>query len=97
MPLVQPIPKPAFKRKRMVTRFPPEVEAEIRERAGGLCEGKDCPNRRGDFRGLELAHRFKEWPPNKGMGGTKRVPTAEEGWLACARCHNLEDHHRREA
>ncbi len=97
MSLVQPVPKPTWKRRHAVTSFPVEVAHTIYKRAGGLCEGKDCPNRRGDWRGLALAHRFREGMRNKGMGGSHRVPMVDDGWLACYHCHNLEDHHQTEA
>ena len=63
------------------------------DRERGFCEGKDCPNRRGDHRGLTWAHRYVTGQKNKGMGGTRRVPTANDCWRGCFICHNREDHH----
>ena len=97
MTLVEPVPKPVFKRKPSVVDFPDSVKLEIDIRSKGLCEGKDCQNRKGDTRGLVYAHRFRNGHKGKGMGGSRRIPTAEDGWKACWPCHLAEDHGLREA
>ena len=96
MQFVNPVPKPHFPKHVKGGEFSDEVKMEIWTRAKGLCEGKNCPNREGDFRGLHFCHRYRKGSPNRGMGGTKRAPTAEDGWLGCDICHDIEDHHSRD-
>jgi hypothetical protein len=95
MQFVEPVPKPNYPKKKMERGIPQYVMDEVDRRSGNLCEAPDCPNRQGDYRGMTYAHRFQEGPKNKGMGGTRRVPTAKDIWRACFPCHNRLDHHIR--
>ena len=107
MTLVKPVPKPVFKRNRSCTEVPLAVKQEVISRSlqrfprswitlqdeeRGLCEAANCPNPRGEWRGLHFAHRFNTGQKNKGMGGAHRIPTADDIWRACAYCHTVEDH-----
>jgi hypothetical protein len=93
MNLPRGVPKPVFKRTHSCIRIPESVKLEVRIRSGNKCEGRHCANRNGDYRGLVYAHRFRVGPRNKGMGGTRRIPTAADIWRACWPCHLKEDHH----
>ena len=57
-----------------------KTNAEVLKRAGRLCER--C-HTGGDFRGLAISHTEE-----KGMGGTRRLYTAEDKQLLCYVCHN---------
>ncbi len=93
-----PVPKPTFKRRRHPSGYiPPAVKSAVLQRSKGICEGEDCPDRRGDFRGLEFCHRYSAGHKTKGMGGTRRVCTVDDVWLGCAYCHNTIDHKLKEA
>lgn len=93
MTLVEPIPKPTYKKKRMVVDIPDSVKEEVRIRSHDMCEAPNCPNPKGDGRGLVFAHRFLNGQKTKGMGGTKRIPTAEEVHRYCYPHHLELDHH----
>ena len=95
--MFRPVPKPVFKKRVKGGEFSDAVKAEIDQRSGGLCEGKDCPDRTGGGWPLAYAHRYHEGKPNRGMGGTRREPTADDGWKACVICHGKEDHHLRQS
>lgn len=69
--------------------IPLKVREEVRFRSGNLCE--ICRGI-GDFRGLQMCHL-----KNKGMGGTKKVETAEDLLHLCAYCHNVVLHHLKES
>lgn len=69
-------------------RFTPKVAAAIQARAGYRCErcGESCRDQRGF--GWSIQHRTA-----RGMGGTKREPTAADGALLCGSattgCHGF--------
>ena len=66
--------------------IPKAVRDAVWARAEGKCE--ECGGF-GDFRGLVPHHRKP-----KGMGGSKRVETAEDLELLCGKCHSREHHIR---
>ena len=91
----RPVPKPVFPKKHMVTDIPEHVKEEVNERSHNQCEAPECPDRKGDVRGLVYAHNFEYGARNKGMGGTRRVPTANDIKRYCWPCHLKLDHHIR--
>ena len=103
----RPVPKPQWKHKSSCTQVPLVVQKEVIRRSlqrfpkswitledeeKGLCEHPGCRQPRGDHRGLVFAHRFNNGQKGKGMGGTHRIPTAQDTWRACWPHHLLADH-----
>lgn len=90
------IPKPPRPRKRLPSGYiPPAVRQQVLDRAQGRCEGPECPDPTGGWLGLQFCHRFATGAPFKGMGGTRRICTADDVWLGCNYCHNTRDHKHR--
>lgn len=86
--MINPVPKPPKKKKHKSGEIPDSVKQEVLERSNGLCE---ICGKKGDFRGLSWSHDI-----NRGMGGTRRIYTANEVSLLCYPCHSNERHHLRE-